>query len=617
MRIARVRYAIIAILFLTATSVTYSQKSIIQFQVSMDQPASHMFHVTMNCTGLKGDSIDVKMPVWSPGYYQRLDFANNVENFQAADASHNRSGWRKMPGNAWRVSNKNGFFLAYDVQTSRPFVGTPFLDEERAYILPAGVCLYPANEINHPVMLTVKPYSTWKDVATGLDSVLHVVTIDSILGEKKGKYLSYIAPDYDVLYDSPILVGNLEELPEFFVKGIPHRFIAYKPGDFDKASFMNDLKKIVETATSLIGDIPYKHYTFLGIGPGAGGIEHLNSASVSFDGTNQSSRQNRLKTYFFLAHEYFHNYNVKRIRPIELGPFDYDNGNRTKMLWVSEGLSVYYEEMIVKRAGLCTEDELFNAFRSNILAYEGKPGRLYQSLTQSSYETWSDGPFGRTGDDLNKTISYYDKGPAVGMLLDFKIRHETKNKKSLDDVMRALYKEFYQQKKRGFTEYEFRRVCEKIAGTSLADVFDYVSTTKEVDYKKYLHYAGLDIDTTSKDVPGGWLGISARERKDSIFIGSVDWNSPAWNAGLRQRNLIVEIDGAKPDVHAIEPVLKNKNPGDKIDLLVMQGSEKKNITIGLGKKVEKPFTISREPNIDELQQAILESWLSSPKGFEK
>ena len=616
MRVAFIRCVIVAILFLETLDPLFAQKSTIQFEISMNQPATHTFHVTMHCAGFKGDSIDVKMPVWSPGYYQRLDFANNVENFQVSNASQNSTGWRKLPGNAWRVSNSSAsFIINYDVKTFRPFVGTPYVDETRGYILPAGVCLYPAGEINHPVIVTIKPYSTWSNIATGLDSIPWIVSIDSIIGEKKGKYVRYVAPDYDILYDSPILVGNLEELPPFFVKGIPHRFIAYKPGEFDKVSFMNDLKKIVETATNLIGDIPYKHYTFIGTGPGAGGIEHLNSASVSFDGTNQTSRQNRLKTYFFLAHEYFHNYNVKRIRPIELGPFDYDNGSRTKMLWVSEGLSVYYEEMIVKRAGLCTEDELFDAFRSNILAYEGKPGRLYQSLTQSSYETWSDGPFGRTGDEVNKTISYYDKGPAVGMLLDFKIRHETKNKKSLDDVMRTLYKEFYQQKKRGFTEHEFRQVCEKIAGTSLADVFDYVSTTKEVDYKKYLQYAGLDIDTTSKEIPGGWLGISARERKDSVFISSVDWNSPAWNTGMRQRNLILDIDGAKPDAHAIKAVLENKNPGDKVNLTVMQGDEKKNFSIVLGKKREAPFTISRKPNMDELQKAILESWLTGSKGF--
>ena len=157
------------------------------------------------------------------------------------------------------------------------------------------------------------------------------------------------------------------------------------------------------------------------------------------------------------------------------------------------------------------------------------------------------------------------------MLLDFKIRHETKNKNSLDDVMRTLYKEFYQKKKRGFTEKEFREVCEKIAGTSLDEIFDYVYTTKELNYKKYLDYAGLDIDTTSQEIPGGWLGISTRTRNDSIFISAVDWNSPAWNAGLRQRNIILEMDGAKPSSQTIETVLKNKKPGETVEINTIAG----------------------------------------------
>ena len=465
----------------------------------------------------------------------------------------------------------------------------------RGYILPAGIFFFPTDNIHHPVTVAVKPYKDWRNVATGLDSVA-------------GMPFTFFAGDFDILYDSPILVGNLEELPPFFIKSIPHRFIAYKPGEFDKVQFMKDLKKIVETATNLIGDIPYRHYTFIGIGPGAGGIEHLNSTTVSFNLKNPNA-QSWLRTYFFLAHEYFHHYNVKRIRPIELGPFDYENGSRTKMLWVSEGLSVYYEYLIVKRAGLCNEDELLSAFRSNILAYEDKPGRLYQTLEQASYETWSDGPFGRTGDEVNKTISYYDKGPVVGMLLDFKIRHQTKNKNSLDDVMRSLYRQFYQKKKRGFTEAEFRAVCERIAGTSLADIFDYVSTTKELDYKKYLDYAGLDIDTTLKAIEGGWLGLTTRTRNDSVTVSSVDWESPAWNAGVRQRNIILEVDGMKAVPQAIESVFKDKKPGEKIQLTVIENGEKKTISITLGKKMERPFQITRKTNIDELQRAILESWL--------
>ena len=581
--------------FFASPLCAYAQHSSILFTVAMDQPATHRFHVTMNCAGLKGDSLDLKMPVWTPGYYQRLDFANNTENFKAAGASYETKGWRKLSSNTWRVKNDSRLVLEYDVKTTRPFVAVPYLDEERGYILPGGIFLFPSGHIHHAVTVVVKPYKEWKDVATGLDSLA-------------GKRFSFMAPDYDILYDSPILVGNLEELPPFFVNNIPHRFIAYKPGEFDKGHFMNDLKKIVETATKIIGDIPYKHYTFIGIGPGAGGIEHLNSATVSFNGSNQNS-QSRLRSYFFLAHEYFHHYNVKRIRPIELGPFDYDNGSRTKMLWVSEGLSVYYEYMIVRRAGLCSEEELLNAFRSNVLAYEDKPGRLFQSLEQASYDTWNDGPFGRTGDDINKTISYYDKGPVVGLLLDFKIRHETKNTRSLDDVMRALYREFYQVKKRGFTQNEFRAVCERIAGTSLSEIFDYVSTTKELNYKKYLDYAGLDIDTVSKEVQGGWLGVNTRIRNDSVFVSSVDWLSPAWIAGIRQRNVILEMDGAKVGPQPVDNVFKNKNAGDKVELVVLQNNEEKSISVALGKKRERSFQMSRKPDADDLQKKILETWL--------
>jgi predicted metalloprotease with PDZ domain len=281
------------------------------------------------------------------------------------------------------------------------------------------------------------------------------------------------------------------------------------------------------------------------------------------------------------------------------------------MLWVSEGLSVYYEYLVVKRAGLCSEEELFNAFRSNMMAFENKPGRLFQSLIQASYETWSDGPFGRTGDEVNKTISYYDKGPAVGLLLDFRIRHLTKNKRSLDDVMCTLYKEFYQDKKRGFTEDEFKSVCERIAGASLSDVFEYVSTTKEIDYKKYFDHAGLNIDSSPKEIQGGWLGINTRTRNDSVFVSSIDWESPAWNAGLRQQNFILEMDGKKTDGQMIQNVLKDKKPGDKIELSIMQNKEKKNFVIVLGQKTERQFLISRKPNPDNLQKAILETWLGN------
>ena len=177
----------------------------------------------------------------------------------------------------------------------------------------------------------------------------------------------------------------------------------------------------------------------------------------------------------------------------ELGPFDYDNEDKTNLLWVSEGLTVYYEYLIVKRAGLISEQNLFANFESTINAIENNPGRFYQSLSQASYNTWSDGPFGKQGKDANKSISYYDKGPAVGLILDLAIRNATQNKKSLDDVMRLLYWHFYKKLQRGFTDAEFQQVCETVSGISLSKEFEYIYTTKELDYSTYLSYAGLKI----------------------------------------------------------------------------------------------------------------------------
>ncbi|MGN7884815.1 M61 family metallopeptidase [Dyadobacter sp. 22481] len=457
----------------------------IRFTVSMPEPANHTFHVTMDWKAGNGDSTRLKLPDWQPGYYQLMDYASNIDKLVVKDENDNALRWVKSGRNGWAVATKGvrSLHAEYDVKTARKFVATSYLDEEHGYITPVSMFMHEAGKLKMPSEVTIKPYNSWDRVATGLDSVA-------------GKSFTYRAPDFDILYDSPLLTGNLEELRAFEVKGIPHRFIGYKLGDFDRTRLMSDIQKIVEKSSALIGDIPYKHYTFIAIGPGQGGIEHLNSTTISFSGDQLNSRgwNGMLR---FITHEYFHHYNVKRIRPVELGPFDYDKGSRTNMLWVSEGLTVYYEPLIMRAAGLMGEQELLDLFKKQIADVETKPGRFFQTLAQASAETWSDGPFGRTGDAVNKTISYYQKGPVVGLLFDLAIRYETKNKRSLDDVMRKLYQDFYIKKNRGFTEAELRSTIEAIAGTKLDELFSYIYTTAEPDYKKYLGYAGLDIDVTT------------------------------------------------------------------------------------------------------------------------
>jgi predicted metalloprotease with PDZ domain len=594
------RFLLLPLFVLISCSSFAQQKKVnMEYAVSMENAAAHLYHVELT-DKTPGNILDFKVCAWTPGYYQILDFAAAVQNFQVTDSKGEPLKWDKLSKNIWRVYNtKPGAVkISYDVRAVVPFVGNVYLDETRGYITPGGLFMYLDQELRNPVTIQMKPYSKWsKLVATGLDTIA-------------GKYHTFKADDFDVLYDSPFLMGQLEVLPPFTVKNRPHNFIGYQLPDFDRQAFMHDLKKIVETGSAIIGEVPYTHYTFLSIGAGGGGIEHLNSTSLSFSGGEGfNTTEARKKLYNFIAHEYFHHYNVKRIRPIELGPFDYSKENHTNMLWVSEGFTVYYEYMITRRAGLMTGEDMLEDFQANIQNYENKPGHLYQSATGASYDTWGDGPNGRVNDEFNKTISYYDKGPVLGLMLDFNIRHATQNEKTLDDVMRLLYYKYYKRLKRGFTEQEFRSECEKMAGIPMPELFEYASTVKPPDYPKYFAYGGLNIDTTKAVVADAWAGLRLRMQRDTLRITSVDYQSPAWNKSLRGRTNLLTIDGVPATLVLFNKTMEGKKEGDTITLGLDNAGVKQDVTITLAKKREKSFKITPMVNPDVLQAAIYKSWI--------
>ncbi len=587
------------LLLLIVTLSAKGQKPVMIFNVSMEQPASNTFQVELQCAGLTAKQYDFKMPIWMPGYYQVLNYANDVQNLEISDSKGNPIKWEKANHNTWRVytNGATALKISYGIKTTRSFVATNYLNPDRAFIAPTGMFLHIANQIDVPVTVNIKPFNGWTKIATGLEKV-------------KGQEFSFQAKDFDVLYDSPILIGSLEEMPSFTVQGVPHYFKGFKLGDFNKQAFMDDLKKVIEAAVAVIGEIPFADYTFIGVGPGGGGIEHLNSSAVAFSGNkNLDNPGGRTSMLSFLGHEYFHHYNAKRIRPVELGPFDYDNGSRTNMLWVAEGVTSYYDEMLLRWANLNSSDNILKGFQQAIKKYENSPGSLFQSVSQASYDTWSDGPFGRTTDEVNKTVSYYDKGPVMAIMLDFKIRHETKNQKSLNDVMRTLYYTYYKKENRGYTEDEFRKVCEKTAGVPLDEFFSYIYTVKTPDYAKYLNYAGLNIDLTRKPVQGAWLGIRATSVKDSVKVRDVDWNSPAWIEGIRRNQVITGINGKPANLVALDQIGKDYKDNDLIAIEVLDKGKKTNIPLLLSTKMEATFEIKRQAKPNALQAMILKSWL--------
>lgn len=626
----------VGVLWSATPAAAQQPRGTIAFTVTMPDAASHLYHVVMQCDSLTGATIDFKLPVWSPGYYGILDFASNVKDFKAADGMGHHLRWDlvsvndSVSPNDWRVRTGNAprVTLTYDVLATRPFVATPYVDSTHGFLIGTGVFMYPAGFITHPVTVDIEPPAGWRDVATGLDPV------------SPGARHVYEAPNYDALYDSPILIGTLDSLPAFEVGGVRHEFVAYDMNAqaFDGAEFMGELKAIVQVATRMMGDIPYSHYVFLGYGGGAGGIEHLNSAAVPFRANPAYDEPGpvRNRELGFLAHEYFHTYNVKRIRPIALGPFDYDRENRTHMLWVSEGFTVYYEYMLVARAGLMTLDDLLGSFTKDMNTVENFTGHLYESPTTDSWNTWS--AYGFTGrgrgvasggavgargaagprpapvqpgipptGPITKTISYYNTGPLLGLALDFAIRHDTRNQKSLDTVMRNLYEKYYKQLKRGWTDAEFQKECEAVAGAPLDEVFQYANTTKEIDYPKYLAYAGLRLDPPV-ETNDPFLGAIDEDVGGKVTITAIVEQSPAERAGLRVGDVVESIDGATTPGATLRAYIVTRKPGDVVKVGISRNGHPQTVDVTLAHRMDESYHMRPIDHPDPLQAEILQSW---------
>ena len=590
----------------------------------MPQPASHTLHVTLRVDGLQGELQDFKMPVWSPGYYGIGDYARNVSNFRVEDAAGHSLPFEKTARNTWRVAAGGAPILtvSYDVFGATSFAANTYVAEDRAYISPAGVFLHLAGQIQRPATVTIQMPAGWKQISTGLEPV-------------KDHPGTLTAENFDILYDAPILLGNQEYL-RFDVKGVPHYVaLEFVPESVSRPKMLADLQKMVTAATQLIGDVPYKHYTFLMVGRGNGGIEHLNSSSDFFNGDSLTNDAGYLRWLSYIAHEYFHNFNVKRIRPIALGPFDYDQENLTRMLWVSEGLSVYYQDLLLVRAGLMTRDQYLAKMAGAIGSFENASGHHYQSATESSLNTWDSGS--GVGGDRNTTISYYNNGAMLGAMLDLKIRQLSGNRKSLDDVMRGLYRKYYLEKMRGFTDAEFRAECENAAGGDLNEVFEYAATSRDVDYAKYFALAGLKLDSLTEDAPGGYIGLDTHtvELPPSappaggrgpgggrgqgggrgrggpaarLVVTDVSPASPAALAGLKSQDQILSVDGAPATAPLLNDALK---AGSKIKLRISRDGAEQDVEIEVAKNTRRTYTLLPESSPAAAQMAILNQWLRS------
>lgn len=475
------RLSAIIVCLLTFASIQTIKAYELNYEVSFE-PKTHYINVELTySTDSIGNPVMLKMPVWAPGYYLIVDYPKYLCDYSVYDASGKALKWAKAGKNGWSftpISNKT--IVKWRVYANERSVAESRVEDSIGFLTPNGVFMHRSGDINHDAHIHFTLPSSWSHISTGLSKE----------GNAPGYYY---AKNFDLLYDSPFLFGN--HYTEVFThEGHDYEFAFETPEGFSESPFKSDFKKMVSATTKLIGDVPYDNYCLIHLGKGGGGLEHINSQACYSDGTFRFPTRDRYLQYMsFVTHEYFHLYNVKSIRPIELGPFDYDREVFTPMLWVSEGFTVYYETRLMMNAGICDSDYLLKDLSSYITTIESKEGHKHMSLRQSSYDIWLNF-FNKSqnGDDVR--ISYYNKGPIIGLLMDIEIRSKTGCKKSLDDLMRLLYRRYYKELKRGFTEEEFWQSVSEVAGDELSDIRRYVDTTDAIAYDKILAKGGLGLN---------------------------------------------------------------------------------------------------------------------------
>jgi len=570
----------------------------IAYTVSMSKPATHLLEVEMRLKWQQmPDHTELKMPVWTPGSYLVREYGRHVQDFGVKNAAGTPLGWRKIDKNTWQVDSKGAseIVATYRVYSNELTVRTNELNDEHGFWNNGALLMFPKGQLAAPSTVKVVPFGNWK-VATGLPKVA-------------GQENSFRAPNFDVLYDSPFEVSNFTEA-SFTVQGKPHRYVITGEGNYDLKAITRDTAKIVDEAYKIFGELPYDDYTFIVNLRGGGGLEHLNSTALQWNrfGFKPAARY---KAFLGLvAHEYFHAFNVKRIRPDALGPFDYENENYTKLLWVAEGGTEYYSNVLLRRAGLVTDKEFLNARAAGITDLQNRPGRFETSVEEASFDAWVK-YYRQDENSVNNQISYYDKGEIVNMMLDVTIRTASKGAKSLDDVMRHLYDEFY-KKGKNYTPEDYQKIAEMMAGKSLEDFFSkYVRGEAEIDYAGIMAGIGIKAETAQPNKNRAYIGADTAEENGRLNIRTVTVGTPAYDQGLNTGDQIVAIDGNRASTQFLQTYLGEKKPGDKVRLTLFRFDRMRDVDFTLGGNMRQEVSFAPVESPTEDQKRLYRDYLKS------
>jgi predicted metalloprotease with PDZ domain len=576
----------------------------IRYTLSFPAPQTHYVDVSAVVPTDRRPQIELMMAVWTPGSYMVREYSRHVEAVRATATATGAGGPElrvvKSAKNRWRVDTGGApsVTVKYRVYGREMSVRTNWIEADFAVLNGAPTFLTLRDGQKRPHEVVIEPARGWRRSITGLP-------------EMGGGEHRYRAPDYDILVDSPIAIGN-PDVHEFTLDGRKH-YLA-NIGDtrnFDGARAIKDFETLVETQRRMWGSLPYDKYVVINVttilaGQPGGGLEHLNSTMLMVSPNATRTRAGYLTWLELVSHEFFHAWNVKRLRPVELGPFDYENEVYTRSLWIAEGLTEYYSLVLLHRSGLSSLDEFLNSLSNEIDTLQTTPGRLVNSAADASFDAWI--KYYRPDENsVNTAVSYYTKGVVIGLLLDARIRKATGGAKSLDDAMRAAYQQYSGAK--GYTPDEFRAVVEQVAGTSLKSFWDSaIDGTAELDYTEALEIFGLRFRSAGASTTP-YIGITTRNDAGRTVVTGVRRGTPGYDAGLNVDDEILAIDDVRLRAEQFQTRVNTYRPGDKVTLTVGRRDQLRRIELTFGAEPARQWRLEANPGATPAQTRMRGQWL--------
>ncbi len=568
------------------------QSTAVAYTITLASPERHLVEVQLALP--EGpDQRELQLPVWN-ALYQIRDFAQYVNWMRAKDRAGHALAVRELDKSRWQISGAGrGGLVEYQMFVDSPGPFGAQLNPHHAFFNLAEILMYPVNARNSPMAVSFNHVPAEWQVATPLTRL------------PDGRFS---AESYDRLVDSPVEIGSLHE-SDFDEGGGHYRVVVdAEAGDYDMQKIVSQLRKIVAAATSWMEDRPFESYMFLyhvPHGPAGGGMEHAYATAI--DLSAEAIKENSEALPGVSAHEFFHLWNVKRIRPQTLEPVDYTKENYTRALWFSEGVTSTAEGTIQLRAGLLGEKGYIYRLGEEITELERRPAHLTQSAEESSLDAWLEGnAYYRRPE---RSISYYNKGELLGIMLDLAIRDASQGRASLREMLQWMNQN-YAKKGRYFKDSDgVREAAEAVSGADLEWFFTkYVAGTEEIPWNKFFRTVGLRVvEGLSTEADPGFT--ASRNFDGPMLVTAVSPGGEAERAGLQAGDTILEIQG-KPAGQETRQALSRMNPGDTITLKVRgRRSAERELKWKLGSHQEISYELRDSDSVTPALRARRSAWL--------